>query len=163
MCFKEGMRRLTSLLVGLFLASAVAGTAIAGNDTVFSTQQGNPSALPCLNAPHSFSGVISTTTVASTLRAKDQRGGRDLDAELSLSFRYDPYDSALPSYSGQQTLSLHVSLPSTQDSLTVPVSFNLIGSDGSAALVSGTETLSLADGHGRNLIVSISDGAWTCA
>ena len=158
------MRRLTFLFVGLVLASAATGSAIAGNNgsTVFATQLGNPS-LPCLNALRSYSGVISTTIVANTLRAKDARGGRQLDADFNLSLRYDPYDSSLSSYSGNQMLSVHVVLPSTQGSLTVPVSVNLIGSDGSAAVVSGTETLSFADGPGRNLTVSISDGAWSCA
>jgi hypothetical protein len=156
------MRRLTSLLVGVVLASVAAGTAVAGN-TVFSTQQGNLIPLPCLNALGSYSGLISTTTVASTLRAKDERGGRRLDAEFNLSFRYDPNESSLPSYTGEQTVSLHFLLPSAQDSLTVPVTVNLVGSDGSAALVSGTETLFLVNGPGRNLTVSISDGAWNCA
>jgi hypothetical protein len=107
--------------------------------------------------------LISTTSVASTLRAKDERAGRRLDADFSLSFRYDAYDSSLPSYTGSQNVSLHVLLPSTQDSLTVPVTLNLSGSDGSAVRVSGTETVFLSAGPGRNLSLSISDGAWNCA
>src|SRR2546426_6029536 len=156
------MRRLTTILAGLVIACAAAGTAIAGK-TVFSTQQANLNPLPCLNAVQKFSGVITTTSDPTTLRAKDEHGSRRVDAQFSLSFRYEPNDASLPIYTGGQIVSVHVLLPTTQDSLAVPVTLNVTGADGSAAVVSGTETLFLSDGPGRNLSISINDGAWNCA
>ena len=161
-CFNECMRRLTSILTGLLVASVAAGTASAGK-TVFSTQQANLNSLPCLQAAQRFSGVITTTSVPTTLRAKDEHGSRRLDAEFSLSIRYEPNDPSLPIYTGGQIVSVHVLLPTTQDSLTVPITLNLTGADGSAAVVSGAETLFLSEGPGRNLTVLIADGAWSCA
>jgi hypothetical protein len=156
------MRRLTTILASLVVASATAGTAFAGK-TVFSTQQANLIPLPCLNAAQRFSGVITTTSDPTTLRAKDEHGSRRIDAEFSLSFRYEPNDPSLPIYTGGQIVSVHVLLPTTQDSLTVPIALSLTGADGSAAVVSGAETLLLSDGPGRNLNVSIGDGTWNCA
>jgi len=160
--FNECMRRLTTILASLVVASATAGTAFAGK-AVFSTQQANLIPLPCLNAAQRFSGVITTTSDPTSLRAKDERGSHRLDAQFSLSFRYEPNDPSLPIYTGSQNVSVHVLLPPTQGSLSVPITLNLTGEDGSAAAVSGAETLFLSDGPGRNMTVSIADGAWSCA
>jgi hypothetical protein len=156
-------RKLISLLVAGLAALAFTSAALAGL-TTFSSQQGNLSPLPCLGAMKKFAGVITITTVAQTLRARDDaHNHRKIDAQNNLCFRFDPNDATLPSYTGTQVVSQHLMLDSSAESLDIPLTLELRGSDGSSATLVGAQKLNFLKAGGKNLAVTISDGVWFCA
>jgi hypothetical protein len=157
------MRKRLVVIVGLVLA-AFGPSVAAARDSVFTTQQGNLNPLPCLGAAERFSGTITVTSVVNQLRGRDDgHGNRKVDAQFKLSFRFDPNDASLPSYTGAQIISEHEQIADAQDSIAIPIALSVSGTDGSSASVNGTETLLLSNRDRHNLNISISDTGWNCA